>query len=210
MKKLFAALFVPVLLAGCGTSAGLYTPVSIHNTTMNARSAAGVSKGFKALFEATFNTLDKDQSGTLTLDELPPTLTIASKNLGGVDAKTTMNKLDLNMDGKVTLREFERGDLQTPMINTFRYEMGLQFAKADVNGDRELTADEVSAMPNPPAFADLDLNSNNKVTLSEFEDAMIQIVANGGGTNGPTPNPPAPQPAPSDAPTDAPPAPAGN
>ncbi|HEY9723951.1 MAG TPA: EF-hand domain-containing protein [Oscillatoriaceae cyanobacterium] len=183
MKKLFALIAVPALLAGCGGAPGMMMASVPTAGGYQSASLYGAEKGVKGLFTYVFKQLDKDQNGVLTVDELPPTMDLVpvpgAQAPEQVDPQDMLTKLDLNHDGKVSLYEFSQPQFQEPVIETFRYLAGVQFAQADRDGNRILDDNEVGNLPETVSLAQLDENHDGKVTLSEFENVLAQLAAQG-------------------------------
>lgn len=210
MKKLLPAALLLTMLTGCGAN-HLPTASSLAGGAIAAQSKAVVEKGIHAMFKAAFVAADKNGDGKLSPDEMPTAL--PAPPVPGMDGDAPLDPasadaarqalfadLDFNKDGVVTFREFSRPDGVQAAINFYRTEVAKVFTGLDKNGDHVLTANELQGT----AFQmdDLDANMNDKVTLSEFENAFVKKL--GGGPDpvpapGPV-NPPAPAPAPSDAP----------
>ncbi|MFP5501855.1 MAG: hypothetical protein ACLGIN_05145 [Candidatus Sericytochromatia bacterium] len=175
MNKLLLLTVTSALLAGCGQAPGLikaqpqYRPGAVE-----AQSKAGTERGVRNMFKAIFSELDKDYSGDLRLDELPPRLSFAGMPLDAEGPEALLRRLDLNMDGGVTLREFYRREFLFPVLEKFRLEIGREFVALDKNGDRTLTEDELAGSRH--SFADLDRNMNGKLTMSEFEDGAAAAL----------------------------------
>jgi Ca2+-binding EF-hand superfamily protein len=212
MKKLLPVALMLSLLSGCGAN-HLVNGTSARSGYVSAQSKAGVEKGIRGMFHAAFKAADADHDNKLSPQEIPANLPTA---VGAGAAPTALvdpaaedqarkelfAKLDLNKDGFVTYREFARPDAVQAAIVFYRSEVAKAFASLDKNGDHYLSANEVEG--SAFKFADLDLNKNGKVTLSEFEDAFVRVL--GGGPDPVEPVTPAPAPA-GNAPA---PAPAGN
>jgi hypothetical protein len=205
------------LLSGCGThtlvgAARVGAPVS-------AQSKAGVEKGIHAMFRAAFEAADKNEDKKLSLDEMPIALPQAPipgaqpsllLDMAAIQAaqKDMLARLDFNRDGVVTYREFARPDDQAQAMIFYRTEVAKLFGSLDKNGDHVLTANEVAGAPvgaDGRAAFDMDyvdLNHNDKVTTSEFEDAFVRRFGQGPDPVDPAPVPPAPAPAVDPAPVD--------
>lgn len=201
MKKLLALIAVPALLAGCGgRPAMLMAPGLVASNGYQSASLYGAEKGIEGLFRYVFNQLDKDQNGYLTPEELPPSMDLIPNPNGGtpeqLDSQDMLAKLDLNHDGKVTFYEFSQPQFKEPVLETFRYLVGVEFAKADRDGNRILDANEVSNLPEMLSMAKVDENHDGKVTLSEFENVMAQLAAEGQLFGNPVEPPAAPSPSP--------------
>ncbi|MDB5099626.1 MAG: hypothetical protein JWM80_4047 [Cyanobacteria bacterium RYN_339] len=224
MKKLIMSALTLSLLSGCGTHALVGTART--GTAVNAQSKAGVEKGIHAMFRAAFVAADKNEDKKLTLEEMPIALPQAALpgqapalmlDPAAVQAaqKDMLARMDFNRDGVVTYREFARPDDQAQAMIFYRTEIAKLFAGLDKNGDHVLTANEVASAPvgadGKPAFDMdfVDLNHNDKVTTSEFEDAFIRKFGQGADPVEPAPAPGPvapvdPAPAPADQPTDQP------
>lgn len=207
MHKLVPALLSLALLTGCGANARL-AGAGLAGGSLAAQSKAGVEKGIHAMFRAAFKAADRNGDKRLSLDEVPTALPVPPVPGYGVRIpvepveldearKAMLAQLDLNKDGTVTYREFARPDAQQTAIIFYRAEMAKLFAALDKNGDHVLTPNEAEGQYN---FAELDLNKNNKVTSSEFEDSFVRTFGQG-------PDPVEPAPAPGEDPHPAPPAP---
>jgi Ca2+-binding EF-hand superfamily protein len=222
MKKLMTSALMLALLSGCGTHALVGTARIGANAS--AQSKAGVEKGIHAMFRAAFAAADKNEDKKLTLDEMPIALPVApipgTAPAAELDPaaiqqaqKDMLARLDFNRDGVVTYREFARPDDQAQAMIFYRTEVAKLFNSMDKNGDHVLTANEVAGAPlgpdGKPTFDMdfVDLNHNDKVTGSEFEDAFVRKFGQGADPV----DPPAPAPAPVNPPAPAPdPAPAGD
>lgn len=171
MKKLIPVVLAVAFLAGCGRAPGLVGAPQARPGVVKAQSQAGTAKGVRGMFKLIFSKFDQDQSGFLTVEEAPAKLHFfgPTDNTPG-DPKAVMARLDLNQDGKVTLREFTRPELLQPVLMAFRYEAGKQFVALDKNADRALVEEELQG--SPFKLEELDRNGNGKVTMSEFEDGL--------------------------------------
>lgn len=196
MRLLQVGLVAAVLagtLAGCGRSNLPMAPGLRSNLGAQASSLTGAKKGVSAMFKAAFSTMDGDKDGVITNQEFAGAAranvaTMASVGLFATDFMA----LDGNKDGKVSFREFARTEVLNTAVKAFRHQVGVAFATLDTNGDRQLTPDEL--MGSRFTLEMVDLNKNNKVTLSEFEDGFAATF--GGGAEPPAqPGDPAPAPA---------------
>lgn len=204
MMKLIPAALVAIVLAGCGSSNGLLAP-SMKSGVAKAQSSAGVNKAIRGQFTYLFEELDKDTDKFLSKDEMWAGNLQANTGVPRDEAAAAANRqanmatLDTNRDGKVSTREFQNPGIVKAITTLYRYEIGKTFAALDVDGDRNLTQDEMGDKVGI-TFAEADLNKNEKVTLSELEDALAELSALGGGRREPAPQPdpvdPAPQPDP--------------
>lgn len=184
MKKLLPAVLALALLAGCGQAPGLVGASKARVGAVSAQSKAGTEKGIRGMFKLAFSKFDQDQSGFLTVEEAPGKLDFfgpADDTPG--DPASVMAKLDVNMDGKVTLREFSRRELLQPVLLAFRYESGKTFVSLDKNADRSLIEEELAG--SPYKLEELDRNMNGKITMSEFEDGLAALIAERGSIGGP-------------------------
>jgi Ca2+-binding EF-hand superfamily protein len=195
MKKILPLALAAVMLAGCGTANSLTGPRTV-NGALSAQSKAGAEKGVRGMFKFVFHQVDADKNGYLTVEEMPAGVPATEPGAPPADPmpakKAMLDKLDTNKNGRVTITEFANKESIAEVTTQFRREVGRLFANLDLNGDRLLVPTE---MPNGPIpFEAADKNKNGKLTLSELEDGMAAVLAQGGGF-GPTPvNPPAPQP----------------
>lgn len=184
MKKLLPAVLALALLAGCGQAPGLVGASKVRAGAVTAKSKAGTEKGIRGMFKLVFSKFDQDQSGFLTVEEAPGSLNFfGAASPEPQDPKAVMARLDVNLDGKVTIREFSRPELLQPVLQAFRYEAGKLFFGLDKNADRSLTEEELAGTRYTLEM--LDRNANGKITMSEFEDALAGILSEGGDINGP-------------------------
>jgi Ca2+-binding EF-hand superfamily protein len=222
MKKLLTSALLAAFLSGCGAH-GVVGTARVSSTTA-AQSKAGVEKGIHAMFRAAFVAADKNEDKKLTVDEMPVALPQApipgapvppSLDAAGLQQaqKDMLARLDFNRDGVVTYREFARPDDQAAAMIFYRTEIAKLFNTLDKNGDHALTENEVAGAPVGPDGKPLfdmdfvDLNHNDKVTGSEFEDAILRKYGQGPDPAEPVPGPapvapvdPDPDPAPADQP----------
>lgn len=194
MRLVHLGLVAAVLagtLAGCGRS-NLPMAAGLRSKLSQASSLTGARKGVQAMFKAAFSTMDVDKDAVITQQEFASAAranvaTMASVGLFATDFMA----LDGNKDGKVSYREFARTEVVNTALKAFRHQVGVAFATLDTNGDRQLTPDEL--LGSRFTLEMVDLNKNNKVTLSEFEDGFAATF--GGGAEPPAqPGDPAPAP----------------
>ncbi|MFP5501854.1 MAG: hypothetical protein ACLGIN_05140 [Candidatus Sericytochromatia bacterium] len=184
MKKLLPAVLALALLAGCGQAPGLVGASKARMGAVSAQSKAGTEKGVRGMFKLIFSKFDQDQSGFLTIEEAPGKLHFfGPADDTPANPQAVMATLDLNQDGKVTLREFSRRELLQPVLLAFRYEAGKIFVNLDKNADRALTEEELAGTPY--TVESLDRNGNGKIPMSEFEDGLAAILAEQGSLGGP-------------------------
>ena len=193
MMKLIPAVLVAAFLAGCGSSNGLLAP-SLKSGVSKAQSSAGVNRAIRGQFTFLFEELDKDADKFLNKDEMWAGNFQANTGVPRDEAAAAQNRqanmatLDTNRDGKVSPREFQNPGIVKAITTLYRYEIGKTFASLDLDGDRNLNADEFGDKVGI-TFAEADLNKNEKVTLSELEDALADLSALGGGRREPLPQP---------------------
>ena len=223
MKNLLPLALAAVMLTGCGAG-GAIGGTQARAGAIAAQSQAGVNKGVRAMFEAAFKAADTNEDEWLSLEEIAeamPTVPGQGTRLPvGIPVdpsaarKELMARLDTNADGKVRYREFARPEFVKQATTIFRLVAGNLFVQMDVNADRSLVAPEVAnAQFSYTAFRGLkfdfealDRNGNERVTLSEFEDAYAAMLVAGPdpvdppapGGDTPAPAPVGPQPAPAD------------
>jgi hypothetical protein len=195
MMKLIPAALIAMFLVGCGSSTHLASP-TLKNGAASAQSQAGVNRGIRGQFTYLFESLDADSDTFLSKDEMWGGSFQANTGVPADPAAASQNKaanmgtLDTNRDGKVTAKEFQNPGIVKAAATLYRYEIGKTFATLDLNGDRMLTAEEMGTKLTI-TFEEADLNHNEKVTLSELEDAVAEYSALGGGRREPA-TPPQP------------------
>lgn len=191
-RMALVALVLAGGLAGCSRSALPLTAAGLRSQAVQANSLAGAKKGVAAMFKSAFSTMDLDKDGVVTNQEFAGAARANVATMASVGLMATdFMALDGNKDGKVSYREFARPEVVNTALKAFRHQVGVAFATLDLNGDRILTPEEL--IGSRFSLEMVDLNKNQKVTLSEFEDGFAATF--GGGVEPPAqPGDPAPAP----------------
>ncbi|HEY9856628.1 MAG TPA: EF-hand domain-containing protein [Stenomitos sp.] len=152
MNRLLAALALSLALAGCGVStAPTVAPKATTQRTLKAQDINFVRSALKSVVQKEFKTLDTDQDGRLTRQELS-----RKSPLFLVMFQT----IDLDQDGYVTYDEF-----MNRMSNNMEAVSRVLFSFLDANSDGVIASGDTNRM----LIGFLDANNDGQVTFQEFQ-----------------------------------------
>ncbi|MBU2891829.1 EF-hand domain-containing protein [Colwellia sp. D2M02] len=162
---------------------------------------------YMATAKRSFDFYDTDKSGIITLDDKKPTFTSTKKStLTDAEKAEKKRKRQMRNATRVVrmptthsksgmLVKYDLNDDQQITWAEYQQKRNLDFARADENGDKDLTNDEYVAEfedrldtqiakikaaelnKNTPLFASLDKNNNQQISVAEFQlNALVNFT----------------------------------